>query len=159
MKLNINKNAGTGTYNTDIDDIDYIGTIVKEDIERIEIINNYFHTEKPDFYIKIGIKDSKVVEIDWSEMVIKEYIWNNLISPKDRIKKISKYLKMAIKFIKICLIFFSFILLYSCDIKELTRQEVIQATQECEKAGLDARIRRDFNGKIIYLECIPRIRN
>ena len=154
MKLNITKNV-TDTYNSDTE---CIGTVVKEDIERIR--NLYYHTDEPDFYIKIGIKDDKIAGVDWREMVVKEYVWNNLISPKDRIKKISKYLKMTMKFIKTCLIFFTFSFLYSCDFKEMTRQEVIDATIQCEKAGLDARVRRDsFNRKIIYVEGIPKIRN
>jgi hypothetical protein len=59
-------------------------------------MNNFIQTVSPDFYIKIGIKDGKVVHLDWSEAVHNHC---NCKSCKDGIlKNIKKHLQDAIKF-------------------------------------------------------------
>lgn len=57
------------------------------------ITNNYFQTIEPDYYIKIGIKDNKIVNIDWSDLS------NTLIidNPKE---EIISYLKDCINLLK-----------------------------------------------------------
>lgn len=48
--------------------------------------------EIPDFEIKIGIKDGKVISVDWSQMVSHH--------TKNCKEKALKYLKMALEFFK-----------------------------------------------------------
>ena len=53
----------------------------------------YHQVIEPKFEIKIGIKDNKVVRIDWEEM-LKYNNWNNIK------KDLKDYLKQAIRMIK-----------------------------------------------------------
>jgi len=55
------------------------------------------HREKPDYYLKIGIKDGKVINVDWSEMMKEIYL---IVGDKKILKHVVKYLKQAIKFLK-----------------------------------------------------------
>ena len=48
---------------------------------------------KPDFEIKVGIKDGKVVSLDWSEMLGFEGTYCNQTTAKKIHKKVRKYLK------------------------------------------------------------------
>ena len=50
---------------------------------------------KPEFRIKIGIKNDKVVEVDWSGMKNIENADGRKVT-----KRVRKYLKKAIKYIK-----------------------------------------------------------
>jgi hypothetical protein len=53
-----------------------------------------FERIESDYYIKIGIKDNKVIEVDWRGMILK-----GIGNYKDYKKEIKNKLKKAIKFI------------------------------------------------------------
>jgi len=59
-------------------------------------MNNFFQTAVPDFYIKIGIRDNRVVAVDWSEALSKTCSCNSC--QKDVLKNIKKYLRSAVRF-------------------------------------------------------------
>ena len=50
---------------------------------------------KSEYYIKVGIKKGKVVEVDWSEMAREEII----VLQVDAVNKVLKYLKEYIEFL------------------------------------------------------------
>lgn len=50
---------------------------------------------EPDYYIVIGIKGKKVVEVDWSDLYM-----NRFEIEKQHLKQVKDYLKQAIKFLK-----------------------------------------------------------
>lgn len=57
-----------------------------------------FRTEEPDYEIKIGIKDCKIVSVDWSDMVLNDF--TKMPPNKKIIKRVRRYLSLARKFIK-----------------------------------------------------------
>lgn len=57
-----------------------------------------FRTEEPDYNIKVGIKDGKVVRVSWEDMIEYEDI---ISDPNKKITKlVLKYLRLAIKVVK-----------------------------------------------------------
>jgi len=57
---------------------------------------NFMQIKIPDFYIKIGVRDNKVVAIDWSDALPKTCSCSSC--QKDVLKNIKKYLKGAVRF-------------------------------------------------------------
>ncbi len=58
------------------------------------------YIDKPDYHIKIGIKDKKVIRVDWLELMQEAVTEIIMMGTDKEIKKyISKYLKQAIRFL------------------------------------------------------------
>jgi hypothetical protein len=68
---------------------------MKKESEKLYKACNYLQVIEPDFYIKIGIKNDKINNINWGEMF--QFSGIN----KNYRKVIIKYLKNAIKYMKL----------------------------------------------------------
>ena len=55
---------------------------------------------EPDYYIKIGVKDNRVVSVDWGVEINKIAYNNSKVILKGLMKMIIKLLKDAIRFLK-----------------------------------------------------------
>ena len=57
--------------------------------------NKMIQTPEPDYYIHIGIKDDKVIRVNWEEMMKKYNLGNGTVTEKIIIEDVKKFLKEA----------------------------------------------------------------
>ena len=77
-----------------------IGKSELEEFEKCVKETNMIQTPEPDYYIHIGIKDDKVIRVNWEEMMKKYNLGSGPITEKIIIKDVRRFLKEARRMLK-----------------------------------------------------------